>query len=339
MYLICFTFISLSVIDSDKAYVIQLCVECRQVHIAIFVLPKMSKFCCLVLFLCFVCCTNGYNILAILSDRGRSHFIAFEPLMRALAKKGHSVTVMSHYLQKQPPERYKDVSLTKTGEMRINVFGMDEFQGRRWEIYRIPLRLARLGYDACVEAFSLDPVREFMKTNETFDLLIAEYFHTDCLAGFAHRFKVPVIGLTSSAIISPFNDRLANPVNPSYIPNSFLGYTDRMSFFERLENTIFYLYQEFVWRVLTEIPANKLAREFFGDDMPSLRDIVYNSSAVLVNFHFSYGFPRPYVPGVIEVGGMHVGKPKKLPEVRRTVCFLLCYLFGCLHNRHRLAIK
>lgn len=269
----------------------------------------------LVLFLIYVPFLNGYKILAILSDRGKSHFFALEPLMKTLAEKGHEVTVISHYPQKKPLERYKDVGLSKTGEIRINVFNLAQYQGYRQEMYRTPLSLAKMGYDACVEAFSLESVQQFMKTNQTFDLLIAEYFHTDCLLGFAYRFNVPVVGITSSTMLSPFNARLANPNNPSYVPTSFLDHSDRMSFFERVENTVFNLYQELVWDFLAEKPGDLLARQFFGKDMPPLRDIVNNASLVLVNSHFSNNFPRPQVPGVIEVGGMHVGKPKHPPAV------------------------
>ncbi|XP_075223753.1 UDP-glycosyltransferase UGT5-like isoform X2 [Lycorma delicatula] len=48
--------------------------------------------------------------------------------------------------------------------------------------------------------------------------------------------------------------------------------------------------------------------------MPPLWQIAKNTSLVLVNTHPTLNRPRPQVPAVIDVGGMHIGKPEKLPE-------------------------
>lgn len=53
-------------------------------------------------------------------------------------------------------------------------------------------------------------------------------------------------------------------------------------------------------------------RQYFGDDLPPLQDIIKNTSFVLVNHHHSLGFPRPYVPNMIEIAGMHIDPPQSL---------------------------
>lgn len=40
-----------------------------------------------------------------------------------------------------------------------------------------------------------------------------------------------------------------------------------------------------------------------------------NVSLTLVNGDLSVGAPRPYLPNVIEVGGLHMKAPKQLPIV------------------------
>lgn len=56
-------------------------------------------------------------------------------------------------------------------------------------------------------------------------------------------------------------------------------------------------------------------RDAFGDDVRPLDEIAFNTSLLLVNAHFSMNEPKPIVPGLIEVGGLHIKTPKSLPKV------------------------
>lgn len=56
-------------------------------------------------------------------------------------------------------------------------------------------------------------------------------------------------------------------------------------------------------------------REHFGPDLPYVGDILKNTSLVLVNHHHALGFPRPYVPNMVEIAGVHINEPKQLPTV------------------------
>jgi hypothetical protein len=77
-----------------------------------------------------------------------------------------------------------------------------------------------------------------LKSGEKFDLIINEIFGCNCSLGFVHKFKAPHIVLISSVLYPWVNDRTANPENPSYSLSYFTEYTDRMSFWERLINTL-----------------------------------------------------------------------------------------------------
>lgn len=113
-------------------------------------------------------------------------------------------------------------------------------------------------------------------------------------------------------------DWVGNPNPYAYIPDPFLDYSSHMSFRERLVNTLNGVY----WRIGQEfynIPRHDaVMRQYFNytNDIPPLSHIVRNTSLLLLNNHFSLNYPRPLVPNMVEVGGMHVQPPKKLPEVR-----------------------
>lgn len=61
-----------------------------------------------------------YNILGIFIHPGRSHFDMFYPLLRGLAERGHRVTVISHFPDKNPVPGYKDVVLEGLSEISLN---------------------------------------------------------------------------------------------------------------------------------------------------------------------------------------------------------------------------
>lgn len=54
---------------------------------------------------------DTYKILGIFPYFEQDHFEFFEPLMKALAKKGHDVTVISHFPQEEPLPNYTDVAV------------------------------------------------------------------------------------------------------------------------------------------------------------------------------------------------------------------------------------
>lgn len=61
-----------------------------------------------------------YNVLGIFIHPGKSHFDMFYPLMRGLAERGHNVTVISHFPDKNPVVGYTDVVLEGLSEIGLN---------------------------------------------------------------------------------------------------------------------------------------------------------------------------------------------------------------------------
>lgn len=51
------------------------------------------------------------NILAFLPTKARSHYGAFEPLLRNLALRGHNVTVLSPFLMENSPPNYSHIQV------------------------------------------------------------------------------------------------------------------------------------------------------------------------------------------------------------------------------------
>jgi len=67
-----------------------------------------------VLLLLYVNHCLSANILAFLPTFAKSHYGAFQPLLKELAVRGHNITVLSHFALKNAPPNYHhiDVSIT-----------------------------------------------------------------------------------------------------------------------------------------------------------------------------------------------------------------------------------
>lgn len=92
------------------------------------------------------------------------------------------------------------------------------------------------GREACQTAVNSAAMEKLFKMKQKFDVIIVEQFNTDCMLGVAWKLKAPIIGLSSSAILPYFYDRFGLPSQPSHVPVMFLGYSDKMTFSQRLSN-------------------------------------------------------------------------------------------------------
>jgi glucuronosyltransferase len=277
---------------------------------------SMGSFLISVLLQCLLGYSSGARILGIFPHVAKSHFVMSEALMKGLAATGHKVVVISHFPQETPIPNYTDISLVGSMPNVVSTVALDDV-ATGWAYTTLKF-IFELGVTGCENTLSHPPVLKLINSAEKFDLVITELFNTDCYVGFAHKFQVPFISITTTPILSWGYERFANPDNPSYNGNLLLSHSDRMSFVERVVNTLYVKISHWAYHYMCDIPSQEIARRYFGQSLPPLADIVRNTSLVLVNRHFSINKPAPNLPVVIEVGGLHVQVPKKLPEVSRS---------------------
>lgn len=67
--------------------------------------------------------------------------------------------------------------------------------------------------------------------------------------------------------------------------------------------------------------GEETARKHFGEDMPDLQAIAQNTTLYLINTHFVHQYPRPLLPNVKEVAGMHLRDAKPLSWVSLLLFF------------------
>lgn len=166
--------------------------------------------------------------------------------------------------------------------------------------------------------------QDFLKHSQ-FDILFVEQLPvSECYKAIAWRRNIPIIGTAPFELRTLSAAYLGNPYHPAIIPNYYSSYTSRMTFVERLINTIETMYLEYIeYRIVTP-RFEKYAQKYFPEDDLKMTDI----SLLFLNHHPSL-FPLPYVLGIVEVGGIHLKPPQILPKVSNT---LLITLKICSHN-------
>jgi glucuronosyltransferase len=258
--------------------------------------------------------TNAYKILCLFPHVAKSHFIMAEALMKGLAAKGHQVTMISNFPQKTPIPNYRDISLV--GSMPDFVSQVPVDLVATGHVHTTIGMLAYMAYVNCENTMEFPAMKKFIAANEKFDLIITELFNTDCFLGYVYKQNTPFIALSTSVMMPWAHARFGNPDNPSYMGNHFLYHGYKMTFTERLINALYEEGLKLVYKFMFEKPAYELAKKYFGESLPPLSEIAKNTSLLLVNSHFSLNQPRPLVPNIVEVGGIHLKPPEyKLTKV------------------------
>ncbi|XP_065077837.1 UDP-glycosyltransferase UGT5-like [Ochlerotatus camptorhynchus] len=254
------------------------------------------------------------KILGVFPTASKSHYIVGSALMKALAKNGHEMTVISPFPQQKPLKNYRDITTTTifaaVGSITSNLLG---------NIQKGPIDIIKGIYDfghRVTNSTLTDPaVVALINSNEKFDLIVLEIFMNDAMIGFCHLFKAPCIGMSTFGASKWTTDLVGSPSPPSYVPNTFLGFSDRMTFKERMINTLTSGTDIIVEHILDKPAQTEMYMKAFPDPKPPLDQLKKTAiSLVLLNNHFSFNYPRPYVTGMIEVGGMHINRvPNPLP--------------------------
>lgn len=94
-----------------------------------------------------------------------------------------------------------------------------------------------------------------------------------------------------------------------------LGYKDEMTFFQRFKNMGTNVLSAAMHKLYYNPYMESIYREYLGEDIPGIDEILGNASLILSNGHFSMSHPKPLLPDIVDVGGLHSREAKPLPKV------------------------
>ena len=137
---------------------------------------------------------------------------------------------------------------------------------------------------------------EVLKELKGFDLLIYDFI-SFCGALVGEFLGIPRVELIPGQPNSPFNVPHMTPMPISYVPQQLLGFSDKMTFGERVMNFGGYLGAQLAWYLVINRNMNALKVKYNIRPERSFRETVGDAEMVIVTADFALEFPQPLLPG------------------------------------------
>ncbi|XP_016975459.2 UDP-glucosyltransferase 2 [Drosophila rhopaloa] len=256
---------------------------------------------------------QGSRILAVFPFPGRSQYIFAEQYLKELARRGHNVTVINTFGSDKNEPNFRVIGAKKIHEIMAAFGNMDYNQeASQWTVLTMTTDFLNLLTTSVLD----DPaVKELLASRETFDLVVSETVQTEALFGLAQHFGAQSIGISSYGTDIHIDELMGNISPLSYNPMLLSSRTERMGFEERLRNvweaTIIWLHKRII-----HLPTQRdLYAKYFPNARKSLEEVLDSFSLMLLGQHFSLSYPRPYLPNMIEVGGLHLQQQRKVKDL------------------------
>ncbi|KAG5680759.1 hypothetical protein PVAND_010246 [Polypedilum vanderplanki] len=259
---------------------------------------------------------SSLKVLGILPFFSKSHFAIGSSIINSLHSAGHNITVISPFPQSNYfKERYRDVDISDL----LTEYEKDNKAVNPFELVNIPkplmmLMLYQFGAMAVDFVMTHKSVKELMDSNEMFDVCILETFNADAFVGFSDYFNCTLISYTTFGAVKWIDAMTGNESPSSYVPHPFLDYTDKMTFTERLWNKFYNILENLLFNLYHLSKQRSLYNKYFPNAKKSFDEMFKGSAIIFQNSHVTSSFPRPYLPNMIDICGIHVKPAKLLPN-------------------------
>ncbi|CAH1402293.1 unnamed protein product [Nezara viridula] len=260
----------------------------------------------------------GYNILVMMPFPLYSHTKSYLPLFIELANRGHNVTMVSPFPLKDPVPNFNEVIIEDImKEMRDN----EKFDVRDMEGFLLRLFGPRIFCKFMLDnVFKSEGLKTFLYDKDSkFDMVITEtFFCQEPFIALGHKYGAIQVSVQTVNIFMALSRLTGNPYNPAYVPSSVFPSSPHMNFWERskstLGNLLDYLISHSTWLYLDYYMSSHFASYPGFENLPPMLDMFRNLSLVLLDNHMAITYPRPYLPNIVEIGGLTIKGGDKLDE-------------------------
>lgn len=260
------------------------------------------------------------NILVVFPHVYYSHFQETARLVSKIATYGYNVTFVTPFptQQKIPQKGIMEISIEGIvgplrGNSRLSSLiccvdcSFPDYEAKfyqtenTWYSYWSHLKYAKdIGYEYAQRVLENENVTRLISSRSQFDLVIIEDVSADALTIFSHIFNCPLVVLLSEPL-GLFYDNYVTDITPWKQSNE-------------IRNTHHWAFKE-LFRELNTLPAqNRLARKILPE-APDLRNIMYDTSLVLMPSYEILTYLVPKYPHVKQIGGFNREEPKT-PEIQ-----------------------
>ncbi|NWT83580.1 UD11 glucuronosyltransferase, partial [Lanius ludovicianus] len=242
-----------------------------------------------------------------------SHWLSMREVLDTLGQKGHEVVVVAPEasLQIKPSKNYvlKNYSVLLSQEeiekefkvFLWSLFEEGSFLQRFLNVYKHMKRLGDLSVIGCQLLLQNKELMRYLEETK-FDALLTDPV-VPCGPILAEHLSLPSVYFLRGVPCGLDFEATQCPNPPSYVPRAFSELTDRMSFLQRVKNLLFDTQNLFLCDFAFE-PFSKLASEFLQREV-TVQDLLRRGSVWLLRYEFVLDYPRPLMPNIIPIGGVH----------------------------------
>lgn len=251
---------------------------------------------------------EGGNILAITPIGAKSHWNFMKGILRALTDHGHYVTVFTPYPEGNR-ENYTEIDLSKEIEPneQLDFNLVQQMVGETSGFMEFVHSSSR---NYCKIIYKNNALQNIVGDSKTkYDIIFMELRASECMSFLSAKLNLPLVYVTPPPLISYIEfSVLGHYPNPAVVSHTLAHHSVPRTFFERFTNTILSVYTSFLLQYKSWTVSNADTQAF---------DLVepIKPSIVFSNAHFITDASRPIPTNVIQVGGIHLCPPQKIPEV------------------------
>lgn len=223
----------------------------------------------------------------------------FLPLAKALSEKGHAVTIITPVNTTNLSENIKQIIPTNPIiDSDVEASIANPLEMRRLAKNQIEFFLS--SYDSswifqkCHQVYQNEEFNElFIKGQPKYDLIIMSGMFQNCFNGILSKLKSPYIFFSSCPAPNWLVSATGLQQPPSFVPVPIFGYSQEMTFPERVGNTFMtWFFQSYFLKQIRK-ESDLITKKYLGNNLQSSEEIEHNVSMVFSHGHPSLTFPRP----------------------------------------------
>lgn len=274
----------------------------------------------------FIPVAHGGKVLVFPHDG--SHWVNMRVLVEELHLRGHDVTVIrnadSWYISETSPH-YSTITVDVDGGGNEDFFRafvsqvikIKRSKGSAWSRFALDMELKDKFYELhkkiCEVIVFIFENKVLMRSlnDAGYDAVLTDPANGGGVM-LAHYLGLPLVFNARWTVHGEAHFAVA-PSPLSYVPLPPSELTDQMTFFERLQNMLFYIMRMHLYKQIVGPHYSALASRYFGSDVDYF-SLFQAADLWLMRVDFVFEFPRPTLPNVIYMGGFQCKPAKPLPQ-------------------------
>jgi len=269
----------------------------------------------------FIGTTAGSHLVFFHNFGTKSHLIQMTPLIQELLDRNHTVTALIYQPIHVNHPNYKEVLLHNTSffidELQLEqsqklLNGASVLSPSFWMWY---MDKVNGGLEIMAEEIFTN---ELVQSPEKARVDAIVCHHSLACGPLAEVFNCPMIIFNPGGVMGYNLQGTGFIPNYSIQPFSVSPFIEPLAFIQRLQNHLFHRTFEFMIHWISE-RYEQHQNKYLGRQLRPLNEILKDKvSIVLACSHFTTHGATPYLPNIIEVGGLQVQKAKQLPTDLKT---------------------